>query len=314
MPRKIIYSYGDIVGDNNIVFIKELLVPKGSLRKALFKCPICGQEFVAGINNIRYNHTKSCGCLRHQKSPTRLNLEGQIFGYLEVLKDTGKVNNNNSAVWECYCHGCGRVVERSAADLVHHEHKQSCGCKKSILISEKLRTDLKGKKIGKLTVLSYNENVSKEKGKACWNCICDCGSKIVVSAVDLLKKNHTVSCGCIKSRGEERIVKILIDLQISFVRQKWFNDCRNPKTNNVLYFDFYLPDYNICIEYDGEQHFKPNNRGWNNEKHFTKIKKLDKIKNVYCQERNIPLIRIPYTDYEELNQNYLQNRIKLITH
>lgn len=50
-------------------------------------------------------------------------------------------------------------------------------------------------------------------------------------------------------------------MNVSFEKEKTFIDCVNPKTNFLLRFDFYLPDYNIIIEYDGEQHFKYNDTG-----------------------------------------------------
>ena len=55
------------------------------------------------------------------------------------------------------------------------------------------------------------------------------------------------------------------------------------------------------IEYDGEQHFKYSNKGWNTKEHFEKVKKRDELKNEYCKEKGIPLIRIPYTQYEDLS-------------
>jgi hypothetical protein len=86
-----------------------------------------------------------------------------------------------------------------------------------------------------------------------WECQCECGSIITVSG-SALKNNHTISCGCIKSKGEEAIANILNNLHITFEREKIFNTCK--AINNVFYrFDFYLPKYNIIIEYDGRQHF-----------------------------------------------------------
>ena len=56
------------------------------------------------------------------------------------------------------------------------------------------------------------------------------------------------------------------------------------------------------IEYDGEQHFEKNiqNTGWNTKENFKKIQKRDLLKNKYCLNNNIPLIRIPYTHKENI--------------
>jgi len=42
--------------------------------------------------------------------------------------------------------------------------------------------------------------------------------------------------------------------KVKFISQKWFNSCRDKRP---LPFDFYLPDLEMCIEYDGSQHFIP---------------------------------------------------------
>lgn len=71
-----------------------------------------------------------------------------------------------------------------------------------------------------------------------------------------------------------------------------FDDCRDI---NLLPFDFYLPDYNLCIEYDGIHHFEINEYfGGVDRLKYTK--KHDKIKNIYCKLNNIKLIRISYKD------------------
>lgn len=125
-------------------------------------------------------------------------------------------------------------------------------------------------------------------------------------------QGSTQSCGCIqKSKGEDKIKILLNKLNINYIYQKTFKDCYNPKTNYLLRFDFYLPDYNILIEYDGEQHFDVRKHGWFTEKAYQEIKERDQLKNKYCREKNIPLLRIPYTDYNILNENYLLDKINI---
>ena len=53
-------------------------------------------------------------------------------------------------------------------------------------------------------------------------------------------------------------------------------------------------DYNLCIEYDGEQHFMPK-EFFGGEEGFSRRQQLDKLKDKYCEENGIKLIRIPYT-------------------
>lgn len=109
-----------------------------------------------------------------------------------------------------------------------------------------------------------------------------------------------------KSSGEYLIGQILQKINISYQTQKVFQGCFNPEYTNYLRFDFYLPDYNCCIEYDGEQHFRPVEHFGGKEK-FQRQQQLDNIKNQYCKDNNIKLIRIPYTDFNKLNSEYVLN-------
>ncbi len=105
---------------------------------------------------------------------------------------------------------------------------------------------------------------------------------------------------CNESRGEEQIRKWLDDHYIAYIPQKTFNDCKNKQP---LPFDFYMPAYNLCIEYDGEQHFR-SIEFFGGEKGFIQRQYNDQIKNQYCQANNIKLLRIPYFKNveEELNK------------
>ena len=121
--------------------------------------------------------------------------------------------------------------------------------------------------------------------------------------------NHLDGQGCPicqESKGERKVKNILIDYNIEYETQRKFDECRATKK---LPFDFYLPDYNICVEYDGLQHFEPVKRFGGDEK-YIKQKELDIIKTNFCLNNKIPLIRIKYTvkDIEE----YLMSKIKTI--
>ena len=78
----------------------------------------------------------------------------------------------------------------------------------------------------------------------------------------------------------------------------------------MLSFDFYLPEQNILIEFDGKQHYSASGKGWNNWKKLVDTNKRDVIKNAWCIEQGLPLIRIPYTAYDHINQEYLLELIK----
>mgnify|MGYP001766946401 CR=1 FL=1 len=113
-------------------------------------------------------------------------------------------------------------------------------------------------------------------------------------------RHHIYGCGCSKcseSNGEKVIIKFLKNE--NFIRQKKFKDCRYIK---ILSFDFYLPEKNLCIEYDGEQHYKPIKYFGGNEA-FIKTQMRDKIKTDFCIKNNINLLRIKY------NEN-IENKLK----
>jgi hypothetical protein len=94
---------------------------------------------------------------------------------------------------------------------------------------------------------------------------------------------------CMESKGENKISKILDEKNVKFIREKRFKDCRDKLP---LPFDFYLPEYNTCIEYDGTQHYYEI-KHWND---LNYVKKHDKMKNDYCEEQEINLLRIKYNN------------------
>ena len=95
------------------------------------------------------------------------------------------------------------------------------------------------------------------------------------------------------SKNEERILNLLKDASIHGSMQTTFEKC---KAYSLLPFDFYVENRYI-IEYDGEQHFKPIEL-WGGEEGLMTVRAHDLIKNRYCFDNDIPLIRIPYdVDY-----------------
>ncbi len=231
-------------------------------------------------------------------------LTGQRFGHLLCLRKTDE-RWNNKIVWELQC-DCGNKVLKRGGDLTSGK-VTTCGKNNCIFHKNRLgehRHDLSGQRFGKLTVKKFISSGGQGTG-GIWECECDCGSIIQASAHQLLFGNKK-SCGCLQSLGEFKIKQSLEELKIPFIKEKTFPELVSD--NNVpLRFDFYLPQYNLIIEYDGEQHFF----GWQNDSQSLKNNQYwDKIKNNYCQNNNILLIRIPYTEKEKINASYIQNLIE----
>jgi hypothetical protein len=107
--------------------------------------------------------------------------------------------------------------------------------------------------------------------------------------------NHLNNNGCPicrESKGEKLIREFLKNENINYIPQHRFKNCKNILP---LPFDFYLPELNICVEFNGRQHYEPIKK-WGGIDNLIEIKKRDKIKMEYCNMNNIPLIIIKYSD------------------
>lgn len=272
--------------------------------KWLCECE-CGNKIVTLGRSLKSGATKSCGCLCRERASENsrsrfIDLTGKVFGKLTVVNRAE--NKNGSIYWNCLCE-CGNKTCVSTNNL-RNGHVCSCGCSKHDKTSELFLKNLTGRKFGELTVI---ERAPTRKGATYWKCVCSCGNETTVASTNLLR-GKTMSCGClVSSFGENKILKYLESNQVNYENQKRFFDCRD---KNPLPFDFYLPEYNTCIEYDGIQHFEPVGFGAGKqeaEDNFRLTNKHDKIKTEYCKEKGINLIRIPYTEFDNIEAILKEN-------
>ena len=116
---------------------------------------------------------------------------------------------------------------------------------------------------------------------------------------------------CSESKGEKSIRKYLESKKLYYKREYKFIDCINIKP---LRFDFYIPSLRTCIEFDGIQHHQPIEH-FGGVEAYERLKLNDKIKNDYCEENFIDLIRIRYDQidriYDILNES-LRMKIKSV--
>lgn len=223
-------------------------------------------------------------------------LTNQTFDRLTAIKPFEY--KNHFWYWECQCECENTTIAR--ADALYNHNKKSCGCLKQ-------ETDRmpKGNVIDEINN-TYNHLTviaragSDKNGQAIWECKCDCGNPNSIFVLGRnLRTGHTTSCGCDRrSKGEKRITEILTENNIPFETEKVFFKYSN---GHIAPFDFYVNNQYL-IEYDGETHdinFK-SKHGWVTDKSIQKQLERDAIKNQWCKDNQMPLIRIPYTQYHNL--------------
>jgi len=110
-------------------------------------------------------------------------------------------------------------------------------------------------------------------------------------------RQYNIKNGIITGTGqsipEQKIETLLKKKGLRYEKEKTFEDCRN-KQGNLLFFDFYVPYFDIIIEFDGIHHFQPI---FNN---LEQIQEHDKIKTKYCKGNNIYLLRISYKNFDNI--------------
>lgn len=256
----------------------------------------CGESLVMQFNGLKTGNVKSCGCLWRERNQEQLkarayDLTGMEFGDLTAeykLDDDHLVLNGDGAQWFCSCR-CGGSRIAKARALIAGTVK---ACKRC---SNKTRAkDLTGLIVNNIEVIERAG--SNKRGSALWKCLCHaCGRYYVTSSVVLLHANP-FSCGCVSSVGEQKIMQILDKYNVFYVRQKTFPTCKNKIR---LRFDVWLPDYGVCIEFDGYQHFHKSNE-WDTDEKYNTRKKNDGIKDQWCLDNDIMLIRIPYDQTDNI--------------
>lgn len=268
-------------------------------RKAFWGCKCeCGNYCIIESSHLQDGHTQSCGCLH---SP---DLIGKTFTFLTVIERTD--NNRkykHDVIWKCKCR-CGNYTTVSTTDLINGRIK-SCGCYGRAAREEEIR----GKRFGKLIAIEPMYNLSKY-GEIAWKCKCDCGNIKIIPRRNFAS-GLTRSCGCIASTnslGAQQIESSLKQLEIKFEREKIFSNCVFPDSKKHPRFDFYLPDYNTCIEYDGKQHFEPI-AFFGGQESFERTKCRDNYKTEWCLQNHIKLIRIPYTDTDKIDSSYILHQL-----
>lgn len=269
-------------------------------KKCVCKCD-CGNEVLAPKDRLISGRQKSCGCLKVNPIEKYSYLIGQTINKWTILEIK---NDKRSCYAVCICI-CGTIKEVNIYNLINNRTKD-CGCGRKRMLSETRSKNLVGMRFGKLVAIELLPESNKFNRRQ-YKCQCDCGNEIIVPSSSLLN-GHTQSCGCINSYYNMYIDMLLTEMKISH-KPEYTVTIEDKKYR----YDFHLPDYNLIIEYDGEQHYMPVNFGdWDEkelEEKFKTTQEHDKIKNEYCKKHNINLLRIPYWEKQNIETiiyNHLQ--------
>ena len=258
---------------------------------------------ISGESLRRKMKSHNCGVCELEKTKKEIRkkekanyLVGKQFGKLIVIEPTDE-RANNSIVWRCQCE-CGQE-KKVPTHLLNSGHTRSCGC----LVREVQGIDITNQKFGKLIALYPCDFKKENRGTLLWHCKCECGNEVDVDGSNL-RRGLTKSCGCISySIGEQNIATVLESNNIIF-KQEYTTPSLERKR-----FDFALFNENNniirLIEFDGEQHINAARGTWKNHESLEVIQQRDEEKNQWAAARNIPLVRIPYWERDNITLEML---------
>lgn len=299
MPKKLTYQeVKEYIESFNYVLLDSVYIDNKTKLKMI--CP-CGHEWECNFRNFKIGRRcKDCSC--------KIRAERQTHSY-EYIKE--------------YIESYGYKL--LSTEYKNNREKLKIMCDKGHMFEMEYSSFQQGKRCAKCKgVYRYNyqevkeyynefgyELISQEYNGANKMLIAKCPKGHLIECTFNSFKNNNTRCDLckekIKSKGEDIILEILTSLNIEFLKEHNFKDCKGKR--RTLPFDFYLPQYNICIEYDGTPHYKLGSYK-NGLLDLMNRKYLDNIKSQYCKNNNIELIRIPY--WEKDNIKEILNR-KLIT-
>jgi len=277
----------------NQKFGKLLVLEETEKRKnksVVWKCQCdCGNIVEYSTKELRSDgliQCHNCGNTRKVKTNLTENIINKKFNHLTVIEKT-RNKQSKKLLYKCKC-DCGnnKDVFVTRTDLKSGAIK-SCGC-----------TRFKGKVgevINNREILDINQDQHAQHHY--YTCKCLLCGRVYQALYQTLQK--TISCGCQKSIGEFNIIKILKNNNINFIKEYQFKEYN-------YRFDFALLNNNKqiirLVEFDGEQHYEEGirNSGWNTYEKYELTYQNDIIKNKIAKENNIPLVRIPYWERDNI--------------
>lgn len=258
--------------------------------KILMKHLKCGNEFLKNPHDVTQ---KGSGCPYCNGTKPALYNEKWVIEHTPAPYHyiSGYTSMNNKCLFHCDI--CGADFKQKPTRLIN-EHIYGCNCcptKKKT--PQDFLNDLGKECLEEYDVLEEYINIDTPilfKHK-------ECGTEFKLTPYQFITRHNKKYCPLCyykKSKGEVAIASFLSKKNIPFKREYMFNSLPGKK------FDFYLPNINTCIEYDGEQHFIPVEY-FGGEDALIATQERDKEKNSFCIKNGIPLIRITYNDFQNIN-------------
>lgn len=280
---------------------------KSSTEQLLFLCE-CGEKFYMNINSLQSRIHLCCDkcMIKRRGISSRVPFSKVVEKFNENgYKLLAKPEDYKGSYTYLYCEDKdGYRGYQSYNHLVGKDHKQiskySVKYNKENVIYN-LNNYAKIHNISSVVIKYVGE--TKRKGQHIL-CKCQCGNSFKTTVESFRNgKERCDICSSSISRIELLTKHWLDKYNINYIHQYSIDECKNILS---LPFDFYIPNKNLLIEVDGEGHYKPcyfNNCSLKSAKaSFKKTKENDKIKDTYCRDNNLNLLRIPYWEY--LNDNY----------
>lgn len=261
-------------------------------------CCDCGNERDVKAASLVKGVSTSCGCYHLEKcseigkkagAKRGKDLSGQVFNNVKVIGVHEGVRGAGKHIqWDCICPICKKVFHTGSNHLIAGEVSCCKHCNGSI-VNKPPHTIVwqVGRRCGCWTV------VGKTNHQNSWFAKCECGNVRYKTITELSNAPAHCECGIIhSSTGEEKIAQWLTNHAIDYTTQQSFKTLRN---KHPLRFDFFIISMNVCIEFDGKQHYHPIEH-WGGEERLKEYKMRDMIKTQWCKENGIYLIRIRYDE------------------
>lgn len=228
------------------------------------------------------------------------------------LRSTEYVNNTTPLNYICLKHMDKGVLQITLRDFLSGRGCKYCG-REATTLGRRLSSEKLKSLCEEMDMIYVGCSIDNANQSSLIHYICPKHTDIGVQkklAQNFRKKTGCPLCSVLK--GEKKISNLFDSWNFSYTPQKRFEECKDKYT---LPFDFYLDTFNILVEYDGEFHYKPIRKGSMSDEQafeeFSRVRLHDSIKTKFCIEHHIPLIRIPYWEFENLELYLFNELIKL---